>query len=257
MAAERAQTGRSETSTATKAAPTAAGILARLHEIGDAERARFVAGYFRARPGEYGEGDRFLGIRIPVLRALVREFRGVSIDQMAVLLRSEWHEARLLALLLLVDAYRRGDADTREAIYRLYLDNTRYVNNWDLVDSSAPHIVGAHLEEGDRSVLDRLAKSEMLWERRIAILATQHYIRGGEFVTTLRIAERLVKDGHDLIHKAVGWMLREVGNRDREAEEVFLRRHHRTMPRTMLRYAIEKFPPDLRQRYLRGEANER
>jgi 3-methyladenine DNA glycosylase AlkD len=244
------------TSTAAESAPAAADILARLHEIGDAEHARFVAGYFRTGPGEYGEGDRFLGIRIPVLRALVREYRGVSIDPMAALLRSEWHEARLLALLLLVDAYQRGDAGTREAIYRLYLDNTRYINNWDLVDSSAPQIVGAHLQEGDRSVLDRLATSEMLWERRIAVLATQHYIRQGEFDTTLRIAERLVKDEHDLIHKAVGWMLREVGNRDRQAEEVFLRRHHRTMPRTMLRYAIEKFPPDLRQRYLRGQADE-
>lgn len=261
MTAERARAaGRSsratKTAMAARTAPTAGDILARLHEIGDAEHARFVAGYFRTGPGEYGEGDRFLGIRIPALRGLVREFRGVSIDQMAVLLRSEWHEARLLALLLLVDAYQRGDADTREAIYRLYLDNTRYINNWDLVDSSAPQIVGAHLEQGNRSVLDRLARSEMLWERRIAILATQHYIRQGEYVTTLRIAERLVKDEHDLIHKAVGWMLREVGNREREAEEVFLRRHHRTMPRTMLRYAIEKFPPDLRQRYLRGEADE-
>lgn len=235
---------------------SAAQIEAHLHEIGDPEHARFVAGYFRTGPGEYGEGDRFLGIRIPVLRALVREYRGVSIDTLAVLLRSEWHEARLFALLLLVDAYRRADAETRESIYRLYLENTRYVNNWDLVDSSAPYIVGPHLEERDRSVLDRLARSEVLWERRIAMLATQHFIRQGEFVTTLRIANLLVKDEHDLIHKAVGWMLREVGNRDREAEEVFLQRHHRTMPRTMLRYAIEKFPPDLRQRYLRGEADD-
>lgn len=234
---------------------SAAEIEARLHGMGDPDHARFVAGYFRTGPGEYGHGDRFIGIRIPALRSLAREYRGVSVDAAGALLRSEWHEARLFALLLLVDAYKRGDADTRETIYRLYLANTRYVNNWDLVDSSAPYIVGAHLETRDRGVLDKLARSESLWERRIAILATQHFIRQGDFSPTLRIAEVLVDDGHDLIHKAVGWMLREVGNRDRAAEESFLIRHHRTMPRTMLRYAIEKFPPDLRQRYLRGEAD--
>ena len=188
--------------------------------------------------------------------AVVREHRGVALDDAAQLLRSPWHEARLFALLLLVDAYRRGTADARDAIYRLYLDHTAYVDNWDLVDTSAPYIVGAHLEAGDRRVLERLARSASLWERRIAMLATQHFIRGGEFGTALRIAEMLVDDGHDLIHKAVGWMLREVGNRDRAAEEAFLRRHHRTMPRTMLRYAIEKFPPELRQSYLRGEMAE-
>lgn len=234
--------------------PSAEAIEARLHEIGDPEHARFVAGYFRTGPGDYGHGDRFLGIRNPALRALVREYRGVSLAAAAALLHSEWHEARLLALLLLADAYKRGDADAREAIYRLYLKNLRYVNNWDLVDLSAPNIVGAHLAAGDRSPLDELARSEVLWERRIAIIATQHLIRKGDFSATLRIAEVLVDDRHDLIHKAAGWMLREVGDRDRAAEEAFLRRHHRTMPRTMLRYAIEKFPPDLRQRYLKGEA---
>ncbi|HEX6372551.1 MAG TPA: DNA alkylation repair protein [Longimicrobium sp.] len=235
--------------------PSAAQIEARLHGMGDPEHARFVAGYFRTGPGEYGHGDRFLGIRIPALRALVREHRGASLDAVAGLLRSPWHEARLFALLLLVDAYGRGGAETRDAIYRLYMANLERVDNWDLVDSSAPYIVGAHLEAGDRSVLDGLARSEVLWERRIAILATQHFIRRGDFAATLRIAEMLVDDRHDLIHKAVGWMLREVGNRDRAAEEAFLVRHHRTMPRTMLRYAIEKFPPELRRRYLRGEAD--
>ncbi len=238
----------------TEAQVTSAGIERRLREMGSEADATFLQRYFRTGPGEYGEGDRFLGIRIPALRALVREYRGVSIGEAAGLLRSEWHEARLLALLLLVDAYKRGDEPAREALYRLYLENTRYVNNWDLVDSSAPHIVGAHLAARDRGILERLARSEALWERRIAIIATQHLIRRGDFDTTLRIAELLVGDGHDLIHKAVGWMLREVGDRDRAAEEAFLRRHHRTMPRTMLRYAIEKFPPDLRRRYLRGEA---
>lgn len=236
---------------------TSAGeIEARLREMGSPSDATFLQGYFRTGPGEYGQGDRFLGIRIPALRALVREYRSVQPGTVAGLLRSEWHEARLLALLLFAGQYTRADEETRAAIYRLYLANTAYINNWDLVDSSAPHVVGAHLENRDRSILDELARSESLWERRIAILATQHFIRRNDFGTTLRIAETLVNDRHDLIHKAVGWMLREVGNRDRAAEEAFLIRHHRTMPRTMLRYAIEKFPPDLRQRYLRGEAAE-
>jgi 3-methyladenine DNA glycosylase AlkD len=230
---------------------TSAGeIETRLREMGDPESARVLQGYFRTGPGEYGEGDRFLGIRVPALRALVREYRGVALGEMDTLLGSPWHEARLLALLLMVDAYGRGGAAAREDIYRLYLERTSRINNWDLVDLSAPHVVGAHLVQGDRSVLEGLARSELLWERRIAILATQHFIRRGDFGTTLRIAEMLVDDRHDLIHKAVGWMLREVGNRDREAEETFLRRHHATMPRTMLRYAIEKFPPELRRRYM-------
>jgi 3-methyladenine DNA glycosylase AlkD len=232
---------------------TAEDIHDRLQQLADPDDARFLQGYFRTGPGEYGEGDRFLGIRVPVLRKLVREYRGLPLDAAAELLRSPWHEARLLALLLMVDAYGRGTAQAREAIHRLYLESTAYVDNWDLVDTSAPGIVGAHLEAGDRGLLERLARSDSLWERRIAIIATQHFIRGGDFGTTLRIAEMLVDDGHDLIHKAVGWMLREVGNRDRAAEEAFLRRHHRTMPRTMLRYAIEKFSPELRQAYLRGE----
>ncbi|HEX2206367.1 MAG TPA: DNA alkylation repair protein [Longimicrobium sp.] len=235
-------------------AVTAARMEARLREMGNPADAVFLRRYFRTGPGEYGEGDRFLGIRLPALRALTREYRGAPLDEIAALLRSEWHEARLLALLLLAGAYPRADADGREDIYRLYLDNTRYINNWDLVDSSAPQVVGAHLVDGDRSILETLARSESLWERRISILATQHFIRRGDFGTTLRIAEMLVDDRHDLIHKAVGWMLREVGNRDRAAEETFLIRHHRTMPRTMLRYAIEKFPPDLRQRYMKGQA---
>ncbi|HEX8393802.1 MAG TPA: DNA alkylation repair protein [Longimicrobium sp.] len=234
-------------------AATVEEIAARLQALGDADDARFLAGYFRTGPGEYGEGDRFLGIRVPVLRRLVRESRGLPLDRVAELLRSPWHEARLLACLLLADAYPRADAAARDDIYRLYLRNTAFINNWDLVDSSAPHVVGAHLVDKDRAVLEHLARSESLWERRIAILATQHFIRRGDFGTTLRIAELLVDDGHDLIHKAVGWMLREVGNRDRAAEEAFLTRHHRTMPRTMLRYAIEKFPPGLRARYLRRE----
>jgi 3-methyladenine DNA glycosylase AlkD len=232
---------------------TAAEIQARLEAMGDADDARFLQRYFRTGPGEYGEGDRFLGIRVPALRRLIREYRGIPLREMETLLRSPWHEARLLALLLMVDAFARADDAGREAIHRAYLACTRHINNWDLVDLSAPQIVGAQLEGRDRSLLDRLAVSQSLWERRIAMLATLHFIRRGDFAPTLHVAEMLVGDRHDLIHKAVGWMLREVANRDREAAESFLRRHHRTMPRTMLRYAIEKFPDDLRRHYMQRD----
>lgn len=228
-------------------------IRARLRELGSPEDARFLQRFFKTGPGEYGEGDVFLGIRVPVLRRLARELQATSVEDAAALLRSEVHEERLLALLLLVRAYQRGNAGTRQAVFDTYLAHTRHIDNWDLVDASAEHIVGAHLWEGDRALLDRLARSELLWERRIAIMATFHFIKRGDFAGTLRIAEALLHDRHNLIHKAVGWILREVGKRDQEAEEAFLRAHARAMPRTMLRYAIERFPEPLRQRYLRGE----
>jgi 3-methyladenine DNA glycosylase AlkD len=235
-------------------------VTARAHDIerelvalGDPEDARFLERYFKTGPGEYGEGDRFLGIRVPQLRKLARSHESLSLAGCRSLLRSPFHEARLLGLLILVRKAERGDPTTRDRVHRLYLDNTERVNNWDLVDLSAPRIVGGRLEGGDRSELDRLARSASVWERRIAILATMHFIRMGDFDDTFRVAEILLEDPHDLIHKAVGWMLREVGKRDRAAEERFLRSRYARMPRTMLRYAIEKFPKDLRERYLRGE----
>jgi 3-methyladenine DNA glycosylase AlkD len=215
----------------------------------------FLQRFFKTGPGEYGEGDRFVGIRVPALRALVRKHPDVSLDDCAELLRSEVHEERMLALLLLVRRYQRGSAAEREAAYRLYLASTRHINNWDLVDASAEHIVGAELVDRDTAPLEALARSELVWERRIAIIATFHFIKRGEFGPTLRIAGMLLGDRHDLIHKAVGWMLREVGNRDQAAEEAFLRGRYRRMPRTMLRYAIERFPEPLRKRYLRGEVD--
>ena len=231
---------------------TAAAIEERLHEVAKPERATALQRFFRTGPGEYGEGDVFMGVRVPDLRRLAKEYRGTPLKQTLTLLRSQYHEARLLALLLMVDAYRRSDDATRDTIYDAYLANTRRINSWDLVDSSAEQIVGAHLFERDRSLLDVLAKSASLWERRIAIIATFHFIRQNQFDDTLRIAELLLHDREDLIHKAVGWMLREVGKRDRAIEERFLRAHCRTMPRTMLRYAIEKFDPALRQKYMKG-----
>jgi 3-methyladenine DNA glycosylase AlkD len=214
------------------------------------ERAKSNAWFFKTGPGEYGADDRFLGVTVPQLRTIAREYRDMPLTYVAKLLRSPWHEERLLALLIMVGQYARADKPARQVIHRLYLRNTKSINNWDLVDSSAAQIVGAHLEEGDRRLLRRLARSQSLWERRIAMIATYHYIRRRDFKDALIIAGLLRRDEHDLIHKAVGWMLREIGKRDRSAEERFLRKHARTMPRTMLRYAIETFPQPLRQRYL-------
>jgi 3-methyladenine DNA glycosylase AlkD len=223
----------------------------RLHALSNPEKARILQRFFKTGPGEYGEGDRFLGIRVPEVRKVAREFRGLPRRVVVELLRSEYHEERHLALLLLVDRYARRDAAAQEEIYDLYLAHTPYINNWDLVDVSAEHIVGAHLWDRDRDPLRVLARSDLLWERRIAILATFHFIRRREYVTALEIAALLLRDPHDLIHKAVGWMLREVGKRDQAVAEHFLTGHYRDMPRTMLRYAIERYPEPLRQQYLR------
>jgi len=229
-------------------------ILARLSELGDPDVAARSQRFFKTGPGEYGEGDRFLGIRVPVIRKVVREVRHIELGDALELLRSPLHEARLLALLILVDRYSRaGTPAERRAIYRAYLDHTEFINNWDLVDASAEHIVGAYLFERNRKPIYRLAGSISLWERRIAVLATFHFIKREQYDDTLAVAGLLLDDPEDLIHKAVGWMLREVGNRDRPAENRFLRKHYRRMPRTMLRYAIEKFPEKSRRAYLRGE----
>ena len=230
-----------------------AELQKRLAVLGDPRVAESSRRFFKTAPGEYGEGDRFRGIRVPVLRGLVKEYRALTLREAMRLLGSPFHEDRLLALLILVRLYSRGDEAAREEIYRLYLKHTRFINNWDLVDSSAEHIVGAYLWDRSRAPLRRLVKSEDLWERRIAVLATFHYIRRGEFVETLDLARALLDDREDLIHKAVGWMLREVGKRDPLTEEQFLKEHYRRMPRTMLRYAIEKFPEGERRRYLKGE----
>jgi len=234
--------------------PALSAVRAALRARIEPGRAKSNAWFFKTGPGEYGEGDRFLGVTVPNLRALSRQFAALPIDLTLSLLRSPWHEERLLALFVMVRAYERGTPADRSLIYRAYLANTRYVNNWDLVDSSAAQIVGAHVADcGPLSVLGRLSKSKGLWERRIAMIATLYFIRNGDVAPALQIAARLVHDEHDLIHKAVGWMLREVGARDLAAEERFLAKHCRTMPRTALRYAIEKFPDRRRKRYLRGE----
>jgi 3-methyladenine DNA glycosylase AlkD len=209
--------------------------------------------FFKTGPGEYGEGDVFRGIKVPTLRKLVKKYKDISIDDTVSFLMSAYHEDRLLALLLLVQKFNQADEEVRGNLFDLYINNTRFINNWDLVDSSAPQIVGAHLENRKKSILSRFAKSEDLWERRIAILATHYYIKKGNFKETLKLAKILINDPEDLIHKAVGWMLREVGKCNLQCEEAFLQAHYRHMPRTMLRYAIERFPEKKRQRYLKGE----
>jgi 3-methyladenine DNA glycosylase AlkD len=224
-----------------------------LKRLEDRDRAALLQRFFKTGPGEYADGDVFLGIRVPQLRALVRRCAAIDLGQVETLLHSPAHEEPLLALLLMVRDYGRGDDGKRRQIYRLYLDNTRCINNWDLVDSSAEHIVGAHLQGKNRAPLYRMARSRSLWERRIAIMATYRYIKAGEFADTLRIAEMLLGDPEELIHKATGWMLREVGKRGGIAEEKeFLRRNWPAMPRTVLRYAIERFPEPARRRYLDG-----
>ena len=233
-------------------APSAGTLRRRLRACASPADALFLQRFFKTGAGQYGEGDVFIGVRVPDLRRVCRECGAASLATTRTLLRSRIHEERVLALLLLVQAFNRGDERGRREVYRLYLAHTRYVNNWDLVDVSAGPIVGGWLAERSRAPLARLARSASLWERRIAIVATHHFIRRGELEDTFSIADLLLHDTHDLIHKAVGWMLREAGKRDPDALRAFLLERHSVMPRTMLRYAIERFPEPERRRYLKG-----
>ena len=226
-------------------------IRRRLHALADPKAARFLQGYFKTGPGGYGEGDRFIGVKVPLMRKLAGECCGAAEADTLRLLSSPVHEERVVALMILVRRFEKGSEAARARIYDLYLANTRFINNWDLVDGSAPQIVGGSLAgRAWRRTLERLARSPSLWERRIAILATYHFIRRDVFEPTLHVARMLLGDPEDLIHKAVGWMVREVGKRDLPALEQFLAEHLSVMPRTTLRYAIERFPEPKRRRYL-------
>jgi 3-methyladenine DNA glycosylase AlkD len=231
---------------------SASTIRKELRALASPETAAILQRFFKTGPGQYGEGDIFLGIKVPPLRALAKRHPDADLDAVAALLDSRYHEERFFALLLLMQFYQRAPDEDQSAACELYLGNTHRINNWDLVDVSAPHIVGRHLQDRPRRILHKLARSSMLWERRIAILSTLHFIRLHDFGDTLRIAKLLLRDEHDLMHKAVGWMLREVGKRDLASEETFLKLHYRAMPRTMLRYAIERFPETKRKKYLSG-----
>lgn len=232
---------------------SASVIIDELKALGDSRIASHSQRFFKTGKGEYGEGDVFLGIRVPVIRKCVRKHKAVLIPDILILLRSPYHEVRLFAVLSLVVKYAStDDADIQTLIFKSYLSHTEYINNWDIVDSSAPQIVGAYLFSREKKPIYDLAYSTNLWERRIAVISTFYFIRRNEYKETLAISEILLFDDEDLIHKAVGWMLREIGNRDRTTEEEFLLKHYKKMPRTMLRYAIEKFPEELRLSYLHG-----
>lgn len=223
-----------------------------LKKLADRDRAKILQRFFKTGKGEYGDGDVFLGITVPQSRAIARKHKDLSFNDISKLLQSKIHEERLVALLILVHNFQIGDDTKKQQVFDFYLKNTKYINNWDLVDSSADKILGEYLLERPRDILVRLAYSNNLWERRIAIIATFQFIKKQkEYKWTFKIAEILLKDQHDLIHKATGWMLREVGkNISQEAEEEFLKKHYKQMPRTMLRYAIERFPEKIRKTYL-------
>jgi 3-methyladenine DNA glycosylase AlkD len=222
-----------------------------LTQAGDPQRARNPI-WFKTGKGEYAEGDQFIGVRVPTLRAIAGKHRDLKFPEIEILLRSPIHEYRYAALLILVSRYEAGDTRTRRAVFDFYLDHTRYINNWDLVDTSAPNIVGEHLVRRSRRVLYLLAESPMLWERRIAMVATFAFILRGDLKDTFRVAKRLLADKHDLIHKAMGWMLREAGDYSRSRMVAFLKRYYSRMPRTALRYAIEHLPEAQRKRILKG-----
>jgi len=218
-----------------------------LRKLADASVATASQRFIKTGKGEYGEGDQFIGVRVPTIRAIAKQYRDTTVSNITSILHSPYHEERLLALIMLVYLFEKGNDADRAIIYKTYLANTKFVNGWDLVDSSAHQIVGGYLMNRKRGKLDTLSKSRMLWERRISIIATYHFIKHDQFDDTLRLAEKLLNDKEDLMHKAVGWMLREVGNRDKAAELRFLDNHYKAMPRTMLRYAIEKFDKQQRE----------
>jgi len=229
-----------------------AAIQGELESLADPGQATILQRFFKTGPGEYGEGDRFRGLRVPVLRKLAKKYADLPLAATVSLLQSAFHEDRLLALLILIQRYYPGDAALRGEIHHLYLEYRGLVNNWDLVDASAPHLLGHYLRDRPKDPLTRLAASRVLWDRRMVIIATFDFIRRGDFGETLRVARLLLGDPEDLIHKAVGWMLREVGKREVAVAEAFLEAHYRWMPRTMLRYAIERFPEARRQAFLKG-----
>lgn len=226
-----------------------------LQSRADPDKAAILQRFFKTESGEYGEGDIFIGVIVPQSRQVAKKFSQLPLGEVRTLLYSRIHEERLVALLILALQYSSTSSSReKEEIVKFYIDHIKQVNSWDLVDLSAPNILGAHLVDRDRRrLLYRLAKSENVWERRIAIVATHHFIRNGDFSDTLKIVEMLLQERHDLIHKAAGWMLREVGKRDAAAEEAFLEKHCSVMPRTMLRYAIERLPESKRRRYKKAD----
>ncbi|MDX2775879.1 DNA alkylation repair protein [Streptomyces caniscabiei] len=233
-----------------------ADLKAELSQKSSPEKAAFFPRFFKTGPGQYGEGDQFLGITVPDCRSVAKQFKTLPLEDIVELLHSRWHEERLVALLILGFQYQKADEDIQTTIYQTYLANTAWINNWDLVDLSCRDIVGAYMyhHPKHRDTLDKLAASELLWDRRIAVISTLYFLMKGEPAPTLHVVGTLLSDKHDLIQKASGWMLRELGKRvDPQLLIAFLRTHYESVPRTTLRYAIEHFPPDVRRRYLAGD----
>ncbi len=222
-----------------------------LNRLSNREIAEHSQRFFKTGKGEYGERDKFLGIRVPLLRQLAKKYKGISINEATLLLKSQFHEERLLSLFILTELYRAADIQGKKEIYNLYLSNTRFINNWDLVDTSAEHIVGAFLWKRNKKPIYDLAISQNLWKRRISIMSTFHFIKRNDFKDALKASEILLHDKEDLIHKSVGWMIREIGKRNLKIVEEFLEKYYKKMPRIMLQYAIEKFPKSKRQKYLK------
>jgi len=224
-----------------------------IRALANKEIAQHSLRFFKTDKGEYGHGDIFLGIRAPKIRLIAKKHIDISITDMKTLIQSKYHEERFLGLIILVNKYAKTkDKKNRNQLYKIYVSSFKYINNWNLVDVTCPHVTGKHLIDKDRTILYKWAKSEDLWTKRIAMVSTFSFIRKNDLEDTFKIAEILLHDEHDLIHKAVGWMLREAGKRDIKKEETFLKKYYKTMPRTMLRYSIEKFPETKRQKYLKG-----
>jgi 3-methyladenine DNA glycosylase AlkD len=226
-------------------------LKADMRKLASSEKARVLSGFFKTGKGEYGEGDVFLGIVVPDQRRIAKKYQDLSMNDLGKLISGRMHEQRSVCLFILINRYKKADSRGKKEVVDFYLRNLRYINNWDLVDLSAGPVLGDYLADRDRSMLYEMAQSDDLWKRRIAVMATFAFIKKSDFGDTLHIAERLLNDRHDLIHKAVGWMLREIGKRDQAKEEEFLKKHYKKMPRTMLRYSIERFDEDKRKSYLR------
>jgi 3-methyladenine DNA glycosylase AlkD len=234
---------------------TANKVISLLEELADPIKAEHSKRFFKSGPGEYAEGDIFYGITVPKQRGIAKKFKNMELEQVQILIEYPVHEVRLTAVMLLVYKIEKAPQNEIDEVAEFYLQNLKYVNNWDIIDSSCRFILAKHLEHRERHLLYDLARSKDLWEKRISIITCYYFIKQGDFIDALAISEILLEDDHDLIHKAVGWMLREVGNMDQQAEEDFLKKNSRylAMPRTMLRYAIEKFDEPIRKKYLKGE----
>jgi len=223
-----------------------------LRTFADPKKAEVLKGFFKTGKGYYGEGDIFIGVTVPHTRSVAKEYRKLSLAEVKKVLYSKIHEERLCAVLMLVDKFQKADVHEKKEIFNFYIKHIKQINNWDLVDLSAPKIVGEYLLDKPKGILYKFARSHNLWEKRVSIISTFTFIRNDQYKDTLKIAEILMNDTHDLIHKAVGWMLRELGKRSVGTEKIFLKKFKTKMPRTMLRYAIERFPEKERKMYLRG-----